>query len=40
MNKKEEKKVGNPDIISNNPSAVRYEDIKAYMDKQNVSDIK
>lgn len=35
LNKKEEKKVGNPDIISNNPGAVKYEDIKAYIEKQN-----
>lgn len=34
INKKDENK-GNPDIISNNPGTVRYEDIKAYIEKQN-----
>lgn len=35
QNKKEDVKIGNPNIISNNPGAVRYEDIKAYIEKQN-----
>lgn len=35
LKKMEEKKVGNPDIISINPGAVTYEDLKAYLQKQN-----
>ena len=31
----EPKKVGNPEMITFNPGAVTYEDLKAYMEKQN-----
>jgi hypothetical protein len=35
-NKKiEAKPIGNPDLISANPGAVRYEDLKAYISKKN-----
>ena len=33
--KMEPKKVGNPEMITFNPGAVTYEDLKAYMEKQN-----
>ena len=36
INKKvEEKPKGNPELVTFNPGSVRYEDLKAYMDKQN-----
>jgi hypothetical protein len=40
--KKEEEKVkkGNADIIFQNPGAVKYEDLKAYMDKKNADRLK
>jgi hypothetical protein len=33
--KVEEKPKGNPDLITFNPGSVRYEDLKAFMEKQN-----
>ena len=33
--KSEPKPVGNSDMVTFNPGAVRYEDLKAYLEKQN-----